>query len=858
MPGFIRRRAKDLVEWCIAAPLMIAVCPCIALAEPATGSIKGVVRATTQTSGTRPILLSNARITLVNRDLPTQVMVAVTDDAGAFVFINLPAARYLLKAEAVGLPTATREIDLTEGANLTVEIELTASLSESVTVREEEGLLSTAETNTSNTVREQTLKTVPLRAENYQSALPLTPGVVRGANGEDHLKGARSGQSSYTVNGADVTDPVTGRLAFDIPIEAAASVQVEENPYSAEFGRLTGGATNLETKGGENKFKVAAARVFPTFRYILTGPIDSFRPRLTFSGPVIRDRMFFLQSFEYRFSRLRVPSLSAPNNDSTSEAFNSFSQIDLTLNKNNRAKFVAAFFPEKSRHVGLDTFNPQATTPNLKQRGSLFSVSEQAIFGDASFLSSVLSYKTFDVDVFAQGAQPLTLSPEVNSGNYFADTRRRSRRFQWQETYYARSFNLAGKHSWKMGAEVDRTSISGKFNYNSIFIRRSNGTLSQRIDFTGPSAIALRVSEFAGFLQDRWIANRKLTIDVGLRFDRDGIAQRNNFAPRLSFMFLPVKGNRTIIRGGIGLFYDRMPLSVGYFGAISRSPDDEKNNGALNQLATSTSFADLPERLVTRYAPDGSSTIDGPRLFSNSVDRPLRNLGSVRWNVQLDQGLTKTLTLRIGYLQRATRNDLLLEPITAGSTAGKVVLSSRGSSSYRELQLLGIYNNTHFGSWNASYVWSSARGDLNTVDNFLSDRPAFVIRPNEYGPLPFDARHRFLLYGELKLPYDINFSPLVEMRSGFPFSSVNEQLDFVGPRNQAGRFPSFLSLDAQVTKGFRIPMFDKHKMRVGVAVFNITNHFNPRDVQNNIGSPSFGRFFNSLGTSVRGKFEVQF
>src|SRR6202140_2592464 len=184
---------------------MIAVCPCIALAEPATGSIKGVVRATTQTSGTRPILLSNARITLVNRDLPTQVMVAVTDDAGAFVFINLPAARYLLKAEAVGLPTATREIDLTEGANLTVEIELTASLSESVTVREEEGLLSTAETNPSNTVREQTLKTVPLRAENYQSALPLTPGVVRGANGEDHLKGARSGQSSYTVNGADVT-----------------------------------------------------------------------------------------------------------------------------------------------------------------------------------------------------------------------------------------------------------------------------------------------------------------------------------------------------------------------------------------------------------------------------------------------------------------------------------------------------------------------------------------------------------------------------------------------------------------------------------------------------------------------------
>jgi hypothetical protein len=322
-------------------------------------------------------------------------------------------------------------------------------------------------------------------------------------------------------------------------------------------------------------------------------------------------------------------------------------------------------------------------------------------------------------------------------------------------------------------------------------------------------------------------------------------------------MFLPVKGNRTIIRGGIGLFSDRMPLAVGYFGAISQGLNDEENV-TVGQLATSSSFSDLPKRIVTKYALDGITAIDGPRRFSNVARGPLRNLRSVRWNVQLDQGLTKHLTLRLGYLQRATRNDLILKPFTVAPDVGMVVLSSTGRSRYRELQVLGIYHNTRLGNWNASYVWSSARGDLNTVDNFLSDRPAFVIRRNEYGLLPFDATHRFLIYGELKLPYDINLSPLLEMRSGFPFSAVNEQLDFVGRRNQAGRFPTFFSLDAQVTKGFRIPMFEKHKMRVGVAVFNITNHFNPRDVQNNLGSPRYGRFFNSLGTSVRGKFELQF
>jgi hypothetical protein len=123
--------------------------------------------------------------------------------------------------------------------------------------------------------------------------------------------------------------------------------------------------------------------------------------------------------------------------------------------------------------------------------------------------------------------------------------------------------------------------------------------------------------------------------------------------------------------------------------------------------------------------------------------------------------------------------------------------------------------------------------------------------------LAFDTPHRLLVYGDMKTRYDIVIAPSLEIRTGFPFSVVNEQLDFVGARNQAGRFPAFISLDAQVTKGFRVPKFEK-KMRVGVAVFNITNRFNPRDVQNNLASPHFGQFFNSLGTSVRGKFELDF
>ena len=820
------------------------------------GSIKGLVRATTGAAGTLPVPLPGAQVILLNRDLPENPLKITTDVIGNFAFADLPAATYILTAEADGLPKVSREIVLTDGESLTVEIDLTASVSESVTVRAEEGLLSTSETSTSNVIRDQTLKNVPLRAENYQSALPLTPGVVRGANGEDNIKGAPAGQNAYTVNGADVTDPVTGKLAFDIPIEAAASVQVEENPYGAEFGRLTGGATNLETKGGGNKLKFTMARFFPAFRYFLTGPIDSYRPRVTLSGPIIRDRLFFLQSFEYRFSRIRVPNIPAPRDSTTSEAFNSFTQFDLTINKNNRAKLVVSIFPQKSRYIGLDTFNPQETTPNIKQHGALFSASEQSIFSDSSFLTSALSNKTFDIDVFAQGAQPMVLSPDGNSGNYFADTRRRTRRLQWQETYYARSFKLAGQHSLKLGTELDRTNIATEFRDNSIFIRRANGTLAERIDFAAPGAISFRAYELAAFVQDRWVASKKLTFDVGVRLDRDDIARHANVAPRFSFLFVPIKNNRTIIRGGIGLFYDRSLLSVGYFDAVNASLRNDENDP--EQPSSSSIFSDLPERIVTRFGPDGHLIIGGPRRFTDEVQSSLRDPRSVRWSVQVDQGLTKNLTLRLGFLNRSTTGEPIIDPLETGATTGMLLLSSRGRASYREFQALAVYRSPRLGEWNVFYVWSCARGDLNAANNFLGDLPAFVIRPNQYGPLSFDTPHRLLIYGQIKTALDINISPSFEIRSGFPYSVVNEQLDFVGARNQAGRFPTVMSLDVQITKGFRVPRFPKYKVRAGAVIFNITNHFNPRDVQNNLGSRHFGEFFNGLGPSVRGKFEIDF
>ena len=818
------------------------------------GTIKGTVRAVSATgsaaTNTDSTVIAGARLTLVNKATPDQPIKTVSNAAGDFIFDNLPAGDYTLTIEADGLASVTKEIKVVSGALLALEIDLTATVSETVTIRDEEGLLSTSETTTSNVVRAETLKREPLRTDNFQNAIQLTPGAIRDGFGNDYLKGTRTGQSGYTVNGADVTDPVTGNLAFDIPLEAAQSVQIEENPYSAEFGRFTGGVTNLQTKGGGDKFKVSAARFFPTFHNVFSTQVDSFRPRFTFSGPVVAKKVFFLQSFEYRFSRIFVPSQPQPGNNTVQKDFNSFTQIDWNVNKSNSLKFNAAFFPGSLRNLGLDTFNPKSATPDYRRRGVLFSVSEQSVFKDASFLSSEISYKTFDVDVFAKSNLPFNVAPETNSGGYFADTRRRTKRIQWQETYYSRPLKFYGDHSLKAGFEFDYTKVGGQLRYHPIFIRRADGTLAQRVDFTNSAPLKYQYGEAALFVQDRWVVSPKLTFDYGLRFDRDGVTKNNNLAPRFSFLFLPLKNQRTIIRGGIGIFYDRSLATSGLFDG--ETADDER--------IPTTEFEMIPERIVSDYAADGVNVTGAARLFDNQISGTLRTPRSVRWSIQLDRGITKDLTARVGFLQRFTKNDLLIDPIINGDS-GTLLLSSRGRARYAETQFLLAYTNEKFGQWNASYVFSRARGDLNTADKIFGDTPAFVVRPNEYGRLPFDAPHHFLFYGQFNISkkYDIRLAPLFEARSGFPFSAVNERLDFVGERNATGRFPLYLSLDVQVTKGFQIPFIFKDKrVRVGVALLNLTDHFNPRDVQTNLTSPNYGKFYNSLGTSVKAKFDLDF
>ncbi len=153
---------------------------------------------------------------------------------------------------------------------------------------------------------------------------------------------------------------------------------------------------------------------------------------------------------------------------------------------------------------------------------------------------------------------------------------------------------------------------------------------------------------------------------------------------------------------------------------------------------------------------------------------------------------------------------------------------------------------------------SKATGNLNDFNQFFGNDPQAVIQADARGRLSFDAPNRFLVWGEFRAPWKMTVLPVFDLHTGFPYSVVNQGRDFVGPRNDQ-RFRGFNSTDVQVLKEFALPLRGKeHTVKVGLGVFNLFNHFNPRDVQNDLDSYRFGEFFNGPNRTFRGKFVFGF
>jgi hypothetical protein len=685
----------------------------------------------------------------------------------------------------------------------------------------------------------------PLRPNTLVDALPLVPGVIRTPDGRVQIAGQDEEHSSLLINSVNVNDPATGSFGLSIPIDSVDILKVMQSPYLAQYGNFTAGIVSAETRRGGDKFRYSLNDPLPDTR-IRSGHIVGFQdasPRLNLSGPLIDNRLYFLEGFEYLMSKSEVRTLPFPVNEIRSNAFNSFTQIDSLLDAHNSITATFHLAPHSLQYANLNYFDPEPVTPNADYQEDTGTISEHLGFG-GGVLTSTFAGTRFATNVTAQAQGEMVLSPVGNSGSYYGQQKREATRFQWMETWKPSAINLLGQHVLQIGTLLAHAEDDGQVIDRSASIESASGQLLRTIAYAGNGTFSLSDLESAAYAQDHWILNSRVAIDTGLRWENQSLTRTNRFAPRSGLTWTPRANNATVIRGGIGVFYDTLPLNT-------------------------YAFSSYPEQIVTTYDGSGDVT-DGPRRYLNLTSTESKsgfpfisqqiksgNFApySVAWNIEAEHQVAESLTLRVRYIHADGQNQLTLTPeITPAWSA--LVLGSSGTLQSSQMEVTARVGASKQRQFFFSYVRQSARGDQTDVSSYLGDFPFPVVSSPIVASTPGEVPNRFLLWGTSVLPWRMRITPHVEYRDGFTWQPMDALQNYIPFTLYQPRYPRYFSADIRAAKDLNIG--PHHAVRLSFTVRNLTNHTNPLQIHNNVADPQYGMFFGNYGRHYLLDFDFLF
>jgi hypothetical protein len=804
--------------------------------QTAMGTIRGVVTVLVQQEERSP--LEGIPVELKGSRGDSQPAVAtITNSEGRYEFTKLPQDNYTLRVNQQGFKPFASSILL--GANETSVLDVALTLDtvvEKVEVKEQAAPLSSESSSPASTVSNAQLETLPLAQQKFRDALPLVPGVIRGLDGKLTVRGASENQGMVEVDSAKTVDPVTGSFSIPVPIDAIQTVTVDKTPFSAENGGFSGGLTRIETVAPPSDwfYKVK------DFNVSLRGKNDHFvgvsqaTPRVSFGGPIRAGKVNFSEVFEYDVRRDPVRGLVWPHNEIKTQGFNSFTRIQAILSPQHVLSADINVFPMRTQFANITALVPQTASSDYNQKGVSAGISDLHSFNSGALLKIAFRYTRFDSNAHGQGSADMLINPEGWGGNFFDSWTRAASQFEAYPTFQLAPKKWLGRHELKIGADVTHRSYAGNDLSHPVQLLRQDGTLAEEISFASNGLLSASTTDVEEFIQDQWTFNEHLAISLGGRLTSETVGRAGAFAPRVGVGYSPGKSQKTIFRVGAGVFYDHVSL-------------------------LEASFARNPARTVSVFDVTGKP-IGTPILYYNayvgngagplsSRVRPAPNTSPRGFvgNIEVDRQLWSTATLRVSWLYSQTRNLFIVNPVSGvfGSD-GLLGLFNTGTANYHEFEATLHFRPIRHADLNISYVWSRARGDLNTVSNIFLPFEQPVIRPNVSGILPSDVPNRVVSWGMFHLPWSITVNPVVDVHTGFPYSNVDVLQNYAGLPN-GRRFPTFFSLDAQAYRDFHLHLpftehGSRHKVRVGLYSINLTNHGNFHDVYNNVASPFFGKF----------------
>jgi Carboxypeptidase regulatory-like domain len=734
---------------------------------------------------------------------------------------HLPAGNYRVLVQRTGFYTATLEkIVVPGGATLPVEVRLqpVREYREEVQVIAQSSPIDPEQTASSQALTVEDIATIPYPStRDYRNVLPYLPGVLADRGGQIHVGGSSTQEIQDYMDGFEVSQPASNSLGVRLNPDALRKIDVRSSRYSAQFGKGSGGLTDLEVQDGDNKFRYNATDFIPTFQNVKGFQFNNWTPRAYFSGPLVRDKAWFDLSHEGENDLIVVKEL--PDGADSTNQWRTADMARLRLNATPGNVLTASALVNLAgaTDAGLTPFDPVTVSANTHSSLYLVTLKDQFTIARSTLLEFGVGFQGTQSTFMPQGFAEYILQPLIRQGNYYLHSQSASSRSQTFTNLYLRPWQWLGKHQFTVGGRMDRVIYDGQTLRTAMEFQDINGVPLRAITFSNAPHFSMTTLESSTFVQDRWSGLDRVSVETGIRWDRDSLLQRDVFSPRIAGTALLAPSSETKLAAGIGIYYDRANLV---------------------ELAQSLQGSRLDQFLSPSPLSIPAIFVADPRLL------PLPRF--VNWSVGLERRLPARVYARVDFLSRHGKNVWAYEP----QANGVFSLGHQKQDKYDATQI------TVRKEFKAGYplVFSYTRSNARSNESVDFGIDSFTTGNQVGGPLPWDAPNQITAWGSTPLPsfwkfrkFDFAYSLL--WRTGFPFATVNDFGQIVNPPGLF-RLPDFFTLNAAIEKKFT---FRGYRWAARAAIENVTSSSNAAFVDNNVNSPTFLTVFGQGHRTFNGR-----
>jgi hypothetical protein len=758
-----------------------------------------------------------------------------TTPTGHILLDRLPAGTYKLSVQRDGFYTASvAKVEVPAGATMPVEIRLepVREYREEVEVTAQSSPIDPEQVSSAQSLTVEDIATIPYpTTRDYRNVLPFIPGVVADSGGQIHVAGSSTQQVQDYLDGFEVSQPASGALGVRMNPDALRKIDVLSSRYSAQFGKGSGGLTDLELQDGDNKFRFNATDFIPTFQIVKGFHLNNWTPRAYFSGPLIKDKLWFDVSHEGENDLSIVKELPDDADSTFQWRTADLARLRLNLTPGNIVTASALVNLFDADHAGLTPFDPVSVSTHQHSRLDLFTLKDQVTIARSTLLEFGVAQHDTKSLLTPQGFQNYLLTPTGREGNYYLHSDTGSSRSQAFTNLYLRPWNFVGKHQFTVGGRVDRVLYNGQATRNQILFQDINGAPLRTLTFSNVPHFSLSTMESSGFVQDHWTGLDRVTVETGARWDHDSFLGRDVFSPRIAGSAILAPASETKLAAGIGIYHDRSNLFE-----VGQSVQGTR---------------------VDRFLcnPTSANTCSGPPLVTTIpgtfvADSRLLTLPRfVNWSVGLERRLPGRVYARVDFLSRHGNNVWAYEP----QANGTFLLGHQKTDRYDGAQITLRREFKRGYPMMVSYTRSNARSNQSIdfgIDNFTNGSQAG-------GPLPWDAPNQVTAWGSTPLPFfwkfkKFDFAYSLLYHTGFPFATVNNFGQIVNPPG-IFRLPHFFTLSPAIEKKFT---FHGYRWAARVAIENVTGSSNAPSVDNNVDSPTFGEVFGQGHRTFNGRIRL--